>query len=520
MPYFGRNIRTAVFGQSHAAAIGVTIDGLPAGEAVDAVELEAFMARRAPEQNRMTTQRREADRPEILCGIVDGRTCGAPLTSIIRNGDTRSKDYAAIADLPRPSHADWPAHVRYGGWQDVRGGGAFSARLTAPLCIAGGIAMQILARRGIRIAAHVRSVGAAEDRPYDPMGESSETIEESLARSPVALSNEAAAAMAAEIEAARQEADSIGGTVECMISGLPVGLGGPLFEGLDGRIAQAVFAVPAVKSVEFGEGFGAALLRGSENNDPYGMREGAVTPLTNRAGGIASGMTTGMPVVFRVALKPTPSIGQSQHTVSLSGRPQDHGPSRPVRGRQSRATAIVALDVLLDAPARLPDAPVRPPDEGGARHEAAIWPDRRQSRPQSLPRDSRKTRWISLRPDRAHGGRGRPVPDVRGLSRPQRNDPVQEDGHEALHGTDAASGGNRLRQYDREAPRRRTSRRQHRLCGLCLDGQARWALAQGPKCPGARFGRRLPHKLRGAARSRRGLGHDNLALGARQLRES
>ena len=151
------------------------------------------------------------------------------------------------------------------------------------------------------------------------MGESSETIEESLARSPVALSNEAAAAMAAEIEAARQEADSIGGTVECMISGLPVGLGGPLFEGLDGRIAQAVFAVPAVKGVEFGEGFGAALLRGSENNDPYGMREGAVTPLTNRAGGIASGMTTGMPVVFRVALKPTPSIGQSQHTVSLSG---------------------------------------------------------------------------------------------------------------------------------------------------------------------------------------------------------
>ena len=319
MPYFGRNIRTTVFGQSHAAAIGVTIDGLPAGEAVDAVELEAFMARRAPEQNRMTTQRREADRPEILCGIVDGRTCGAPLTSIIRNGDTRSKDYAAIADLPRPSHADWPAHVRYGGWQDVRGGGAFSARLTAPLCIAGGIAMQILARRGIRIAAHVRSVGAAEDRPYDPMGESSETIEESLARSPVALSNEAAAAMAAEIEAARQEADSIGGTVECMISGLPVGLGGPLFDGLDGRIAQAVFAVPAVKGVEFGEGFGAALLRGSENNDPYGMREGAVTPLTNRAGGIASGMTTGMPVVFRVALKPTPSIGQSQHTVSLSG---------------------------------------------------------------------------------------------------------------------------------------------------------------------------------------------------------
>ena len=200
------------------------------------------------------------------------------------------------------------------------------------------------------------------------MGESSETIEASLARSPVALSDEAAAAMAAEIEAARKEADSIGGTVECMISGLPVGLGGPLFEGLDGRIAQAVFAVPAVKGVEFGEGFGAALLRGSENNDPYGMREGAVTPLTNRAGGIAGGMTTGMPVVFRVALKPTPSIGQSQHTVSLSGGCDAdlritgrHDPCVVVRAVPvvEAVAAIVALDALLDAPARLPDAPVR-----------------------------------------------------------------------------------------------------------------------------------------------------------------
>lgn len=370
MSYFGRNIRTAVFGQSHAAAIGVTIDGLPAGEALDMAELEAFMARRAPGQNRMTTQRREADKPEVLCGVLDGRTCGAPLTAVIRNGDTRSKDYAAIADLPRPSHADWPAHVKYGGWQDVRGGGAFSARLTAPLCIAGGIALQILARRGIRIAAHVRSIGDAHDRPFNPMGESPDTIEASLARTPVALSDEAAAAMAAEIEAARKAADSIGGTIECMISGLPVGLGGPLFEGLDGRIAQAVFAVPAVKGVEFGAGFDAARLRGSENNDPYGMRDGVVTPLSNRAGGIAGGMTTGLPVLFRAALKPTPSIGQSQRTVSLkdgcdaelriTGR---HDPCVVVRAVPviEAVAALVALDALLDAPARLPDTPIKTP---------------------------------------------------------------------------------------------------------------------------------------------------------------
>ena len=370
MSYFGRNIRAAVFGQSHAAAIGVTIDGLPAGEAIDMAELEAFMARRAPGQNRMTTQRREADKPEVLCGVLDGHTCGAPLTAVIRNGDTRSKDYAAIADLPRPSHADWPAHVKYGGWQDVRGGGAFSARLTAPLCIAGGIALQILARRGIRIAAHVRSVGNAQDRPFDPMGESPDTIEASLARAPVALSDEASAAMAAEIEAARKAADSIGGTVECMISGLPVGLGGPLFEGLDGRIAQAVFAVPAVKGVEFGAGFDAARLRGSENNDPYGMRDGVVTPLANRAGGIAGGMTTGLPVLFCAALKPTPSIGQAQRTVSLkdgcdaelriTGR---HDPCVVVRAVPviEAVAALVVLDALLDAPARLPDTPPTTP---------------------------------------------------------------------------------------------------------------------------------------------------------------
>lgn len=368
MAYFGNNLRVAVFGQSHAAAIGVTIDGLPAGEAIDTEALNAFMARRAPGQNRMTTQRKESDKPEILCGFIDGHTCGAPLTAIIRNTDTRSKDYAAIADLPRPSHADWPADVKYGGWQDVRGGGAFSARLTAPLCIAGGIAMQILARRGIHVAAHIRSIGAAEDRPFNPLGETQDVLDARLTRTPVALSDEAAAAMQAEVEAARKSADSIGGTVECMITGLPVGLGGPLFEGLDGRIAQAVFGIPAVKGIEFGAGFEASRLRGSQNNDPYGMVDGKVTPLTNRAGGIAGGITTGRPVLFRVALKPTPSIGRNQQTVSLKGKCDAelrvtgrHDPCVVVRAVPivEAVAAIAALDALLDAPARLSDVPRR-----------------------------------------------------------------------------------------------------------------------------------------------------------------
>lgn len=368
MSTIGRNLHVAVFGQSHAAAVGVTIDGLPAGEAVDAAELARFLARRAP-GGKLATQRREADEPEILCGLLDGVTCGAPLTAVIRNGDAKSRDYRESAEKPRPSHADWPAHVRYGGWQDVRGGGAFSARLTAPLCVAGGIAMQILARRGIRVAAHVRSIGAAEDRPMNPMGEDDAVLAARLTRPIAALSDEAAERMAAEVEAARKAADSVGGTVECMVTGLPVGLGGPLFDGIDGRIAYAVFGVPGVKGVEFGAGFGAARMRGSEMNDPWCRDEaGAVTAAANRAGGVVGGMTTGMPLIFTCALKPTPSIGRPQRTVSLAeggetelrirGR---HDPSIVIRAVPvvEAVTALTVLDALLDAPAVLPDTPRR-----------------------------------------------------------------------------------------------------------------------------------------------------------------
>ena len=361
--YLGKNLHVSVFGQSHAPAIGVTVDGLPAGEAVDLEALDAFLARRAPGKDPTATPRKEADKPRILCGLSQGKTCGAPLAAIIENTNTRSRDYARLKDVPRPGHADYTAQVRYGGFQDVAGGGHFSGRLTAPLCIAGGIALQILARRGIQIAAHIRSVGAAEDRPFDPMGEKAETLTAlSRAEFPV-LRPEAEAAIRGEIMAAKAEGDSVGGVVECTVQGLPAGVGDPMFGGMEGRLAAAVFGIPAVKGVEFGEGFAVARLRGSQNNDPYTVKNGAVTAASNHAGGILGGITDGMPLVLRAAFKPTPSIGRAQDSVSLSrGEPE----TLTVEGRHDpcivpravpvveAVTALVVLDALLDSPARLP----------------------------------------------------------------------------------------------------------------------------------------------------------------------
>ncbi len=367
---FGENLRTTVFGQSHSDAIGCTIEGLPAGEAIDLEALAAFMARRAP-GGRLSTQRREPDAPEILCGLVNGVTCGAPLAAVIRNTNQRSQDYRAIADLPRPSHGDLPAQVRWQGHQDVRGGGNFSGRLTAPMTIAGGIALQILARRGVRVAAHLLSVGEVQDRPMNPMGESEEALAARLSGELTALVPAAGEAMAIEIERARKAGDSVGAVIECMIEGLPCGLGGPLFEGFDSKLAFGLFGIPGVKGVEFGRGFEAARIRGSENNDPWeacGEAPGA-RPLTNNAGGVAGGITTATPVVFRVAMKPTPSIALAQKTVSLS-RGENAGLG--VRGRHDpcigvravpvveAVAALAALDLILAPPAILPAELPRP----------------------------------------------------------------------------------------------------------------------------------------------------------------
>lgn len=358
--YLGKNLHVSVFGQSHAPAIGVCVDGLPAGEAIDLEALERFLQRRAPGQDPTATARRETDQPKILCGLVDGVTCGAPLAAIIENTNTRSQDYRQLRDIPRPGHADYTAQVRYKGYQDVAGGGHFSGRLTAPLCVAGGVALQILARRGIRVAAHIRSIGDQEDRPFDPMGEQEKTLLALASSSFPVLDQETQQRMRHVILDAKSKADSVGGVVECMVSGMPAGVGDPMFGGMESRLAAALFGIPAVKGVEFGAGFSAARMYGSENNDPFCISQSCVTTSTNHAGGILGGITTGMPVIFQVAFKPTPSIGKEQDSISLS---QNKPVKLIVTGRHDpcivpravpvveAAAALVVLDAMLDAPA-------------------------------------------------------------------------------------------------------------------------------------------------------------------------
>lgn len=337
------NLRISIFGQSHSGGIGCVIDGLPAGKEIDLDALQAFLSRRAPGGNAFSTPRKEADRLEILSGLVDGHTCGAPLSALIRNTNTRSQDYAELRDIPRPGHADYTAGIRYGGFQDVAGGGHFSGRLTAPLCIAGGICKQILERQGIYIGAHLASIGSAQDIAYDPVKLSKADLLCTAEKAFPVLDDAAGESMQAEILAAKQEGDSIGGMIECAAIGLPAGLGDPMFDGMENRIARIVFAIPAVKGIEFGAGFEVARMRGSENNDLYYMDGDAVHTRSNNAGGILGGITSGMPLLFRAAVKPTPSIACPQESVSLSRR---EGAMLSVHGRHDPCIAPRAVPVM------------------------------------------------------------------------------------------------------------------------------------------------------------------------------
>ena len=307
--FIGQRIRLSIFGQSHSEAIGMTLDGLPAGLPVDLEQLQVFLNRRAPGGNSWSTPRREEDRPEFLCGIKDGFTCGAPLTAVIRNTNTRSKDYSALRTVPRPGHADFTAAIKHGGYQDYAGGGHFSGRLTAPLCIAGGILLQQLQRMDITIDARIAAIaGIWDEKPFD------RTVAEK--EFPV-LDDAAAGKMLAVIKEAREAGDSVGGIVECVAHGVPAGIGEPMFDGLENQIAKICFAIPAVKGIEFGAGFAAASMRGSEHNDPFFIENGKIRTITNNAGGILGGISDGMPLIFRIAIKPTPSIGRTQQSVNL-----------------------------------------------------------------------------------------------------------------------------------------------------------------------------------------------------------
>ncbi|MDY3282129.1 chorismate synthase [Dysosmobacter sp.] len=353
---FGKLLKISVFGQSHGRAIGVNIDGLPAGEAIDMEELNAFMARRKPGKSPLSTARKEADTPVFLSGVENGVTCGFPLCAVIENSDQHSSDYNNLRDTPRPGHADYTAAVRWEGHADMRGGGHFSGRLTAPLCIAGGIARQILARRGIFVGAHLAAVAGIEDTPF-PLHPTAELFDAVAAKAFPVLDDGAGERMQSAILTARQEGDSVGGIIECAVIGLPAGLGTPMFDGMENRLAAALFGIPAVKGVEFGAGFAAAALRGSENNDPFVMEDGRVAAAANRAGGILGGITTGMPVTFRLAVKPTPSISRPQRTVSLSRKEEAelviHGRHDPCIAHRAvpvaeAVAAAVVLDVLLE----------------------------------------------------------------------------------------------------------------------------------------------------------------------------
>ncbi len=315
---WGERIRISIFGGSHTQGIGVNIDGLPAGEEIDWQRVLDQMTRRAPGQDPTATARREADQPKVLCGLLDGMTTGAPLCAVIENTNQRSKDYGQLRVLPRPGHADYTAHVKYRGYNDVRGGGHFSGRLTAPLVFAGAVARQLLARRGIAVGSHVMAIGGVKDEPFDSVNLSSKLLNRLNQLYFPVINLQAQEAMRGEVERARMAQDSVGGIVECGIIGLPVGVGNPMFDGVENLIASIVFGIPAVKGIEFGAGFSVAELLGSENNDEmYICEDGRVRGVSNNAGGILGGITNGMPLVFRTAFKPTPSIAKEQDTVDL-----------------------------------------------------------------------------------------------------------------------------------------------------------------------------------------------------------
>lgn len=340
--FFGQYLRVSLFGQSHGAGIGVTIDGFPAGMVIDRDALAAMMARRAPGQSALTTARRETDLPEILSGELNGRTTGQPICAVIRNTDTRSRDYGDGVDLARPGHADYTGHVRYFGFEDWRGGGHFSGRLTAPIVFVGALCAQWLSAQGVSIACHIRQLGDLVDDSLLTVPEDADLSYLKAMPLPV-LRKGLDRDMEAAVLAAREHQDSVGGVLECRATGLPAGLGAPFFDSVESVLSHLLFSIPAVKGVSFGEGFAFAALPGSLANDAFRMDGTRVVTETNHAGGVNGGITNGMPVVFQCAVRATPSIARPQRTVSLrEGRDAELA----VRGRHDPCILPRAVPVV------------------------------------------------------------------------------------------------------------------------------------------------------------------------------
>ena len=354
---FGHNLRMTIFGESHGKGIGLVLDGMPPGTPIDEDFIKEEMARRAPGKNRMSTQRRETDAFIIESGVFEGKATGTPLCVLIPNSDQHSKDYSLLKDVMRPGHADYAGKVRYRGFNDYRGGGHFSGRLTAPLVFTGAVAKTMLAQKGIVVGAHVARIGKITDALFNPLGETAEHLKALCKFTLPVLEEGRAPLMEAEIMAAREQMDSVGGIVEVMAVGMPPGIGDPFFDSLESHLSHALFSVPAVKGIEFGAGFAMAAMKGSEANDPMTVANGRVQTTRNNNGGITGGITNGMPVLFRVAIKPTPSIGQPQQTVNVTGGKDTileikgrHDPCIVPRAVPvvEAVTAWVLLDMLLE----------------------------------------------------------------------------------------------------------------------------------------------------------------------------
>lgn len=354
MNTWGNSFRLSIFGESHGEAIGVVIDGIPSGTELDLEEIRREMGRRAPGKNSLSTPRSEADEVQILSGFFNGKTTGTPLAGVIYNTNTRSKDYTP--ELIRPGHADFTGFTRYGASHDYRGGGHFSGRITAPLVFAGAIAKQVLKAQGVAIGSHLLRVAEIADTPFDAVNLNSETLEIVTHRQFPVLDLDAGKQMQARILEKKGELDSVGGVVECGVIGVPAGLGAPFFGSAESRLSAMMFSIPAVKGIEFGAGFGFADMTGSQANDPFFTENGSIKTKTNNNAGINGGITNGMPIVFRVAIKPTPSIAQTQETVNLKTMENTelsvHGRHDPCIAHRAACvveagTAITLLDMLL-----------------------------------------------------------------------------------------------------------------------------------------------------------------------------
>ncbi len=343
---FGNKIKLSIFGESHGEAIGCVIDSLPAGIKLDMNKIYFDMARRAPGKDKTATPRLEKDIPHILSGVLNGTTTGAPLAMIIENTNTKSGDYSNLLSVPRPSHSDYPAYVKYQGNNDIRGGGHFSGRLTAPLVFAGAVAKQILTQKGITVGAHILSINGAFDGSFDKANVSEKELLAVSSKAFSVINDEAEDEMRAAVEKARLDGDSVGGVIECAVVGVPVGIGANIFSTVEGHISSALFGVPAVKGVEFGAGFDFAKMTGYEANDTYSISNGKVAIDKNNNGGVLGGMTTGAPIIVKAVIKPTPSISKAQKSVNLQNMTEEE---LVIHGRHDPCIVPRAVPVIESA---------------------------------------------------------------------------------------------------------------------------------------------------------------------------